>query len=105
MVRRNQKWLAWRKIYWQIFPRCRKSREPVVKKCFLDIVSKDKRLKYNGYSYRLGIRPKTNTSYMPLLDIVTTNSTTTQTSDPGEKKNILNTEKGFEFIYTSNNIL
>ena len=86
MVRRNQKWLAWRKIYWQIFPRCRKSREPVVKIFFLDIVSKDKWLKYNGYFYRLGIRPKTNIIYMPLLDMVTTNSTTTQTSDPGEEK-------------------
>lgn len=53
---------------------------------FLDIVSKDKCLEYNGCYYclsndqGLSVRPKTKIIHMPLLDMVPANPTTLQTS-------------------------
>ena len=49
---------------------------------FLDIVSKDKCLEYNGYYYclsndqGLSVRPKTKIIHIPLLDMVPANPTT-----------------------------
>ena len=65
----------------------------------------------NGYCYflsneqRLSIIPKTKIVYMLLLDMVLVNATTFQTSIIQPKNCFLNMDKGFAFIYVTNNYI